>query len=53
MTMLQTDKFAEAARAFTIRHADFDPQRQMEKMVQRAAELLEKPAARGRHTLAS
>lgn len=43
MTMLHSDKFTEAARAFAIRYAAFDPQRQIDKMLRRAEDLIGQP----------
>ncbi|MGA2618302.1 MAG: hypothetical protein ABSF26_11875 [Thermoguttaceae bacterium] len=40
VTMLGSDEFAAAAGSFAARHADFDPQRQIDAMLRRAQELL-------------
>ena len=41
MTMLGSETFAAAAGSFAARHADFDAQRQIDAMLQRAEELLQ------------
>jgi MoaA/NifB/PqqE/SkfB family radical SAM enzyme len=50
--MLASESYAEAARRFAARHADFDPQRQVAGMLDRIEALLrhptERPAARSR-----
>lgn len=45
--MIHSEQFANAAQAFAARFADFDPQRQVAKMVQRAENLLEVQATTG------
>ncbi len=40
MTMLNSSKFTEDARRFAARYADFDAERQIDKMLQRIEELL-------------
>ena len=41
MSLLQSDRYAEAARAFAMRHADFDPQQQVAGMLARIDAMLQ------------